>query len=102
MRCLIFIAVTALFGSAPPEDFSDTRRRRVVSDVIDVANALETSLVVSELVEVERFWLVEHVAVSRPHLVRVKVSFSSPCRAVPQLPVTLIACHQVVRVLLDI
>lgn len=75
---------------------SDTRRGWVVGDVVDVANALEAGLVFLELVEVERFGLVENVAVGRAHLVCVQVLLRPPCCPVPQLPVALVPSHQVV------
>jgi hypothetical protein len=81
---------------------SHAGRSRVVADVVDVPDALEAGLAVLELVEVEGLRLVELVSVGCPDLVSVHVLLGTPGRAVPQLPVALVARHQGVGLHLEL
>lgn len=70
--------------------FSLWGKGRVVGEIVDLEDFLETTGRVLELVQMEGLGLVELVAVGRADLVRVLVRLSPPGCAVPQLSVAFI------------
>ena len=66
-------------------------RCSLVSDIKDLLLSLKAAVSHLQLGLVERLWLVEVVAVGRPHLVRVLVLLRPPGRAVPELTIALVA-----------